>query len=333
LNPPGEICFPHPPGSGGPGTFQERFSQSVEDAGWIVTIAGSACKPDLVMVVGGTRRLCWLWKMKKRGVRVVHRLDGIGWLHRRQNRGFRHFILSEFQNLVRKFIHAYFADHIIYQSSFVKAWWDRSGLRRRQDYTIIHNGVDTALFKPSGGLNKPIRLVCLEGTLDYSPYAIRLINEVRDSISPEIPFELYGRFENGASEKRLHPGIIYHGTIPRNEVPGAFQRAILLSLDIHPACPNGVIESLAAGAPVVAFDTGSLKELVHSGAGRVVPYGSDPWKLGYPDAGALIEAIGEVYNDYASFSRRARQLAVECYNIEDVMERYIGVISAMLDGF
>ena len=43
--------------------------------------------------------------------------------------------------------------------------------------------------------------------------------------------------------------------------------------------PNSVIEALACGLPVVSFDTGALPELVTPGAGRVVAYGGDPWRL------------------------------------------------------
>lgn len=45
--------------------------------------------------------------------------------------------------------------------------------------------------------------------------------------------------------------------LPRENVNDAMFGSIYLSLDINPACPNTVIEALACGAPVVAFDTGS----------------------------------------------------------------------------
>lgn len=66
---------------------------------------------------------------------------------------------------------------------------------------------------------------------------------------------------------------------------------IYLSLDINPACPNTVIEALSSGAPVVGFNTGALNELVISDSGVVVPYGSDPWNLEYPDVKSLAKAI------------------------------------------
>ncbi|MBU1564002.1 MAG: glycosyltransferase [Proteobacteria bacterium] len=321
------IAFPHPPGAGGPGSFQSRFEQSLKDLGWKVIYAGSSEKPNLVVVVGGTKRLGWLLRMKQKGVPILYRLDGIGWLHRKIKVGWKHYLTAEYRNWNNKLIHAFLADHIIYQSEFVKAWWERCGLRQRNSCTVIHNGVDLHAFQPASKLNTPIRLVCLEGTIDYSPYALRLLHELRNKLPSQLPMELYGCFENAELRDQLHPEIDYHGLIPRKDVAKVLQGSIFLSLDIHPACPNSVIEALAAGAPVAAFDTGALRELVSPEAGKVVPYGSDPWRLGYPDVDAMTSAIMELYHGYEYSSKEARGLAEERYNFQNVFERYILVMN------
>jgi glycosyltransferase involved in cell wall biosynthesis len=106
--------------------------------------------------------------------------------------------------------------------------------------------------------------------------------------------------------------------------------SIYLSLDINPACPNTVIEALACGSPVVAFDTGSLKELVPAGGGIIVPYGSDPWKLGYPDVDALVDAILKVKMNYAYYSANARKVSEERYSIKDMTGKYLEVIKKLV---
>ena len=46
---------------------------------------------DAILVIAGTRNLLPLWRARRRGVRIVQRLDGINWIHRRRHTGLRHF--------------------------------------------------------------------------------------------------------------------------------------------------------------------------------------------------------------------------------------------------
>lgn len=328
-----EISFPNPPGEGGPGSFQERFEGFLRTSGWKVSYAGSPGKPDIILVVGGTRRLGWLWRMKKKGIPIVLRLDGMGWLHRRRWTGIGAFLKAEVQNLLRKVVHAFLADHVVYQSRFAKEWWERAGMRTADHYSIIYNGVDTDVFKPMGRGTAPVRVVCVEGTLDYSPYAIRLLNELRSRLPVDMPLELFGRFRCDRSEKRLNAGIDYKGHIPRHKVPEALHQAILLSLDIHPACPNGVIEAMACGTPVVAFDTGSMKELVSPEAGLLVDYGSDPWKLGDPDVEALALALQKVKAGYSEYAGHARNAAIGSFGLERMATAYVRILEKLMSQF
>ncbi len=322
------IAFPHPPGSGGPGSFQLRFESYLRDNQWQISYAGEIQQPDVVFVVGGTRRIGWLRKMKRKGIPIVYRLDGINWLHKKTRTGIKKFILAESRNLLNKLIHAWLADYIIYQSSFVRDWWARSSWRSTDRYSIIYNGVSLDVFQPNNtGLK--LRLICVEGTLDYSPYAVQLMNSLRTLLPDEIPMHLYGRFEKQKSYEQLHTAIDFKGKVPREKIQDVFQNAIYLSLDIHPACPNTVIEALASGAPVVAFDSGSLKELVPPEAGIVVPYGSDPWQLAYPDDEALSKAILEVYDSWDEYSKGARRTAMENYGMEEVFSSYLNVIGKL----
>jgi glycosyltransferase involved in cell wall biosynthesis len=324
------ICFPHPPGSGGPGSFQSRFELSLKRRGWKIEYKSNATKPDIIFVVGGTRHLFWLLQMKLKAIPVIYRLDGISWLHRKKKVGFKRFMLAEYRNLLGKIIHGFIADKIIYQSLFVKDWWNRSGFRKRENTTIIYNGVvipKTQLKFDTG----TIRLVILEGNIDYSPYAIKLINELAGMLKDKIAVLLYGRFEFKENEKILSDLVDYRGFVKRVKVFDVLSGSIYLSLDINPACPNTVIEALAYGAPVVAFDTGSLKELVPPEAGIIVPYGSDPWQLTYPDVDALVHAILKVKENYAWYSANARKVAEERYSIEDMTKKYLEVINQVIN--
>ena len=66
--------------------------------------------------------------------------------------------------------------------------------------------------------------------------------------------------------------ILWAGTVSRERIPEIDRSAhLLFSADLHPACPNSVIEAMACGLPVVAFDTGALNELVLGDSGRTCP--------------------------------------------------------------
>lgn len=81
--------------------------------------------------------------------------------------------------------------------------------------------------------------------------------------------------------------------------------------------PNTVMESLACGTPVVAFDAGGIPEMVRNGiTGTVVPKG---------DSRALRDAILELIEDEKKrmkFSENCRRIAEEEYNLELQAKRY-----------
>jgi len=325
--------FPHPPGAGGPGSFQTRFEAELKAAGHQVMYKGNTAKPDLILVVGGTRKLIWLWKMKIRGIPVIYRLDGIGWLHKKKKVSLKYYWTAEFRNALSKVIHGFLATKIIYQSQFVKDWWDKEGWSKRKETAIIHNGVsipDQSKIETALKQSQSKRLVILEGVIDYTPYAVRLLNELAEKLPQDIQIELYGKFEDKAEEAKLHKRLEHKGFLKREEVYSVLMGSVYLSLDIHPACPNTVAEALACGAPVVGFKTGALPELVDESCGKIVDYGSDPWELEYPDVEALQHAILEVFQDYDQFSKQAYQKAVQEYSVQDMFEKYNIVIRQCL---
>ena len=155
---------------------------------------------------------------------------------------------SEAINLLYRFVHAFLADHIIYQSEFVRSWWDRSGWKKKKNYSVIGNGVDLESFFPAKE-NENISVICLEGTLDYSPYAMNLINDLKENLK-DYSFKLYGGFTSVDEKERLNGSIDYQGKVERSELPKVYRNTIYVSLDINAACPNTVIEARAENLPL-----------------------------------------------------------------------------------
>jgi glycosyltransferase involved in cell wall biosynthesis len=117
------------------------------------------------------------------------------------------------------------------------------------------------------------------------------------------------------------------GEVRPADVPALLRSShLLFSADVHPACPNAVIEALACGLPVVAFDTGAVGEIVDAGAGAVVPYGGDAWSLQPPDIGALTRAARAVLEGGEGFRRGARRRAEEAFGLGRMIDDYLDVL-------
>jgi len=115
--------------------------------------------------------------------------------------------------------------------------------------------------------------------------------------------------------------------VPPEEIPDLDRSAhLLFSSDINPACPNSVIEALACGLPVLAYDTGALPELVTGDAGRIVPYGGNPWKLEPPDNKALAAAALEILIHQTKFRSAARHRAETTFDLDTLVDNYLSAL-------
>ena len=134
------ICFPHIPSSeGGPGTFQNNLEAYLRQNNYKVIYPDSKIRPDLIVVVAGTGKIFWLMHMKLRGVKILHRLDGMNWKYNHEKISLKNKLKQILQNLLIAFIRNYLADHIIYQSKFVENWWTTK-FKTIKNSSIIING-------------------------------------------------------------------------------------------------------------------------------------------------------------------------------------------------
>jgi glycosyltransferase involved in cell wall biosynthesis len=349
------ICLaPRVSGVGGMVSFQHRLALGLAGRGFEVTYDLADLPYQAVLVIGGTRRLVGLWGAHRRGIPIVQRLDGMNWLHRRSLSGklggsLQHYMRAEYGNLLLTLIRSHLTDRIVYQSQFVRGWWERARGVVSAPNIVIYNGVDLELFTPKG-LGQPpedhCRILMVEGNLmgGYEQ-GVRAAIEAAEYLSAyNLPFHssrvevmIVGRVlpetrlacenflqESGRSEKL---SISWHGLTAADQVPQIDRSAHLLySADINSACPNSVIEALACGLPVVAFDTGALPELVTEGAGRIVPFGGDPWRLDPPDVRGLAAACLEILNDIRRYRSGARQRAEEAFDAGKMVDAYVDVL-------
>jgi glycosyltransferase involved in cell wall biosynthesis len=329
-------------------SFQDKLAAGLARRGVEVCYDLSDSPYQAVLVIGGTRDLAGLWKARRRGARIVQRLDGMNWLHRVRSRAgigrvsLRHFLRAEYGNWLLAFIRARLAQRIVYQSLFSQRWWEQVHGATRVPFTVVYNGVDLQVYSPAGVGSPPMeryRVLLVEGSL-MGGYELGLETAVHlvENLSTEYqqvsgkPVELMivGRVADDLKSRWMQRTTVplqWTGVLPRQAIPEVDRSAHLLySSDIHAACPNSVIEALACGLPVLSYDTGALAELVDDQAGRVVPYGGDAWRLDTPDGGALAQGAVHILTNLEGFRVAARQRAETMFGLDKMVESYLNVL-------
>ncbi len=319
-------------------SFRIKFEEGLRARGVDVT-HNLSVKSDAALVISGTRHLLPLWRARRRGERIVQRLDGINWVHRRRRTGLKHFVRAEYGNLILSFIRANIASKIIYQSDFSRRWWEDWYGKTRVPYATIHNGVDLNVYSPvaQNAILRyppypPYKLLLVEGSLGGG-YDMGLNNALAlaETLQEEhgFPMELMvvGKIsEEHRARVDSHSRVPIHwvGSMPRERIPEIDRSAhLFFSADLNAACPNAVIEALACGLPVAAFDTGALNELALGDSGRLVAYGGDPWKSEPPDVPALANAAADILRAPLHFRQAARAQAESALGLDLMVDKYL----------
>jgi glycosyltransferase involved in cell wall biosynthesis len=331
------ICLlPHVHGVGGMVSFQGKLTEGLARRGIQVCRDPQDTPYEAILITGGTRSLGALRRARRRGVPIVQRLDGVNWLHRRLPTGPRHYLRAEYGNRLLALLRRYFVSHVVYQSEFVRGWWQRAFGAEAVPASVIRNGVDLQSYTPQGPGDRPTdrrRLLLVEGSLQGG-YETGLMTAVglagRLAGTGPVELTVAGRVSpdlQAAAQAKSQVPIRWAGLVAPGAIPQLDRSAhLLFSADVNAACPNSVIEALACGLPVAAFATGALPELVTGDSGRLAPYGGDPWKLEPPDLDALAAAAAEILADQARFRRAARCRAEEAFGLDAMVDKYLEVL-------
>ena len=257
-------------------------------------------------------------------------------------------------------IHNYLADHIIYQSEFSRRACRTMLGKPHGTWSVIYNGAPparkTAASAAPGAGKTPGVLASTPGVKEVpggSPAGgIKLVTHTsfRD---PEQIVPLARALKHlpqnfsltiiGPHTPRLHPLIrklqgnkrfAYKAAIEHTDIPQELSRYDIYVFSQLSACPNSVLESLAVGLPVVAYDRGGLKELVTSGeSGQIVPLRShNPFYARYQfnrkDDQIFANAVLKVAQDLPAYSQGARNTAAQRFSLGGMVKEYLAAITS-----
>jgi glycosyltransferase involved in cell wall biosynthesis len=330
------ICIAMKPGDvGGPSSFVRKLTAGLERRGVATTYSLDDPPYDAVLVINATRELGALWRCKRAGIPIVQRLGGLNWAHRFLPVGLRGSVLAEVRNVMMSLVRARFADAVIYQSHYSQDMWDQKHGTARVPTKIVYNGVDLERFSPVGTCYESSASICLisvEGTLGADPWLIpirtsqQLIEQGRDA-----ELLMFGQPRFGVeAELSRYPFVNFKGVVPNHDLPLFYRAAdVYIFTDVMMGwCPNSVIEALACGTPVVGFRAGVLPEMLGSLDEWCAEYGGNPWRMECPQGtNELAAIILRLVETRAEASTAARQLAVERYDLDLMIDQYLGVLA------
>lgn len=335
-----QICLiPKLDGLGGMVSFQAKLIQGLKEREIPYTFDINHPENSAILVIGGTRHIWQLWRAKRRGVKIIQRLNGMNWLHKIKKMPLSAFIKSELNNQTLAFIRRYLASHIIYQSEFSRDWWKDEFGKTTKTVKVAYNGVDLSQYKPQGPEKPPedhFRLLLVEGHLNLTSgqgleTAVRLTKALKKDHGLTVEMMVVGDVDDAlkAHIYSIAPDlwINWKGIVPPSLIPAIDRSAhVMFSADLNAACPNSVIEALACGLPVVAYDTGALNELVKGDAGEVVPYGANYWQLEEPKIPPLADACARLLRNNNHYRGSARRHAEEVFGLDRMVESYLEVL-------
>jgi glycosyltransferase involved in cell wall biosynthesis len=340
---PGRVCLvTRIPGVAGPASFQRRLAEGLAQRGIEVSYSLDDPPYDVILLIGGTRQLGKLRRARAQGIPIVQRLNGMNWIHRQRKTGWKHFLRAELNNAILRLVRSRYAHHIVYQSDFSQIWWEREHGEAVVRSTVIHNGTPLDQYAPQTGDPAGFeteRILVVEGNFSGgyeigldSAVALALgLAEIRQKkveliVAGKVPEAVRVEWDQAEGV-----AIEWLGLVAPEEIPALDRSAHLLyAADINPACPNTVIEALACGLPVVAFDTGALPELVKGDAGKIVEYGGDPWKLEAPDVDTLVKDAAIVLDQQKHFRSAARAHAEDALGVDQMIDAYLAVFDDLL---
>jgi len=227
----------------------------------------------------------------------------------------------------KKFIYEHAHVWIACPSQWLKNKVERSILRN-QPIELIHNGIDTKVFKPCDKKESRRRFGIPEnvlvigavghgGTIENQWKGGEYTRAALAAFMPKYPDCVFVNI--GANSESYDPRIINISHIDNeSKLAQAYSTLdIFLYTSIADNCPLVVLEALSCGIPMVTFDVGGIPELVRDGTDGCVSE--------YKNVQEIVQSLEELAADAglcSKYSHNARESAVSMFDHKIVFKHY-----------
>lgn len=313
-------------GGGGPSIFVAKTDQALTKLGHQV-IYDNPQKSDAAICIVETGKV--LRQIDRKKTKVILRCDGI--YNSIYNKKFGRSIRPDMKALHDKLkTDVPAVDWVVYQSNWSRDCIENEITKRESKWSIIHNGVDTNLFKPVmqqhdgtnifhlGKMRDNYLMECLIGTYQElkQRHNIRLL--LVGSMDAAC-MNIYNKYKSDSNIK-------YLGAFPNTNITQIFgQGDIYLGPREGSSSDNVIAEAQACGLPCVIPKFGGNKDMViDKQTGIVVE--SNEWDYGPAYNKRLADGIEDIMKDLDGFRERARKHAVENLSLDKMVNKYINIL-------
>jgi glycosyltransferase involved in cell wall biosynthesis len=202
---------------------------------------------------------------------------------------------------------------------------------------VVHNGIDTDVFRPLDGVAKEPGGILYVGNSEDRNKGGRFLLQALRLLRDEMDFHLT-LVDNKKSNLKLAPRLVreyglhtrvtFTGRVPTEELVRLYNRA---ELAVSPSLYEGfglpAAEAMACGVPVVATTAPAFLE--------VVDHGETGWLVPPADPAALADAIRRLMSDpdlRAELGREGRRRVRERFDWRRAAEEVVAVYEEVLSG-
>jgi glycosyltransferase involved in cell wall biosynthesis len=200
----------------------------------------------------------------------------------------------------------------------------------KANFHIVPNAVDMSLFSPSGRRGNGVKQIIYVGNLIPTkgiPEILEILAGIKDRGDWQMHIFGQGPMEKDCKEIAAASGIkdkiVFHGFQPKSAIAPLMRECDFM---LHPSLGEtfgtSIVEAMACGLPVVAFDVGALRDTVSEERGILVPLG---------DKVALQKAVELMLDRCRDYSRdRISRYANENFSYAAVGKKLHDIYSQLI---
>src|SRR3989339_508381 len=218
-----------------------------------------------------------------------------------------------------KFV-SHFADTIVAVSDLTREDLINNLKIQPQKIQVIYNGVDLNIITETEAKESENIIATYIGRMSIDKKIEDFLAIIPQKSEVEFRFVGDGDLLADLKGKYQHNHNIKFYGFQSDKEKFLAETDIFVHPSLHPAegMSLGALEAMGSGKPIVAFDTGGMKELVQSGVnGFLVPHG---------DYNEFIDRISELAGSYKlrlTMGKKSRKIVEEKFNLEKNVEEFL----------